>query len=57
MLLASCLHRQLIAKGLSTGDREILRKVESIIEQEFSFSLQISASSIGEYIREKLGEP
>lgn len=57
MLLASCLHRQLMAKGLSTGDRDTLRKVESIIEQEFSFSLQISASSIGEYIREKLGEP
>lgn len=54
LLLAGCLHRQLMSKGLSSGDRDILRKVEGMIEQEFSFALQISASSIGAYIREKL---
>lgn len=54
LLLASCLHRQLITKGLSSGERDLLKKVEGIIEQEFSFSLQISACNIGEYIRQKL---
>lgn len=54
LLLAGCLHRQMISKGLSSGERDLLRKVEGMIEQEFSFSLRISAGSIGEYIREKL---
>ncbi len=54
LLLASCLHRQMMSKGLSAGERELLWKVEGIIEQEFSFSLQISACNIGEYIRQKL---
>lgn len=54
LLLASCLHQRLTDKGLSAGDRDTLRKVERIIEQEFSFSLQISACNIGEYIRQRL---
>lgn len=54
LLLASCLHRQMMSKGLPAGERDLLRKVEGIIEQEFSFSLQISACNIGEYIRQKL---
>ena len=44
----------MITKGLSSGERDLLKKVEGIIEQEFSFSLQISACNIGEYIRQKL---
>lgn len=54
LLLASCLYQRLTDRGLSASDRDTLRKVERIIEQEFSFSLQISACNIGEYIRQRL---
>lgn len=57
LLLVSCLYLKSRerAKGLSPIDAQILKKAESIIEQEFSFSLKISAQSIGGYIRQKLG--
>lgn len=54
LLLASCLHQRLMEKGLSPSEHDTLHTVEGIIEQEFSFSLDISAHSIGEYIRERL---
>lgn len=56
LLLASCLYRKSVenGKGLSSGDQEILRKAESLIEQEFAFALKINKNNIGEYIREKL---
>ncbi len=42
-------------KGLCSSDKEILKKAESIIAQEFSFSLNISIQGVGAYIRERLG--
>ena len=57
LLLASCLYRRSkeSGKGLSATDTAILKKVESIIEQEFSFSLKINALGVGAYIRKRLG--
>lgn len=55
LLLASCLHRQLMEKGLPSSELEILRRVERMIEQEFAFSLDMNTMNIGQYIREKLG--
>lgn len=56
MLLASSLYQKSKerAKGLPAGEFQILKKAETIIEQEFAFSLKINAQSVGEYIREKL---
>lgn len=54
LLLASCLHRRLTEKGLPISELDILHKVEGMIEQEFSFALNISKGSIGQYIRDRL---
>ena len=54
--LASCLYSK-SANGtarLSSTDASILKEVESIIAQEFSFVLNIDAKDIGAYIRQKL---
>ena len=56
LLLAGCLYRKSReAKGLTAGDAQALKRAEAVIQQEFSFSLQINAGQIGEYIRRKLG--
>lgn len=54
LLLASCLHKRKIEKGLPASEIEILHKVEGMVEQEFSFSLHISRAEIGQYIRDRL---
>lgn len=56
LLLASCLYMksETSEKGLSNGEREMLKKVEGIIADEFAFSLKISSGSIADYIRERL---
>ena len=54
LLLASCLHKRKIEKGLPASELEILHKVEGMVEQEFSFVLHISQSEIGQYIRDRL---
>lgn len=54
LLLASSLHQQQLAKGLSSSDRETLHKIEGIIEQEFSFALGLGAKEIGSYIQNRL---
>lgn len=54
LLLASCLHKRKIEKGLPSSELEILHKVEGMVEQEFSFALNISRAEIGQYIRDKL---
>ncbi len=41
------------ASGISYVDAQILKKAENIIEQEFAFSLKISAQNIGYYIKSK----
>lgn len=56
LLLAACLHRQQLEKALSTADRETLRRVEGMIEQEFSLVLGLQASEIGGYILGRLEE-
>lgn len=57
LLMISCLYLKSIGteKGLSNTDAQVLKKAESIIDQEFAFSLKISTSSIKHYLREKLG--
>ena len=54
--LASCLYLKSKdgTKGLCSSDSQILKKVETIIAQEFSFSLKINPQDIGTYIRQKL---
>lgn len=54
--LASCLYLKSKdgTKGLCSSDSQILKKVETIIAQEFSFSLKINPQDIGPYIRQKL---
>lgn len=54
LLLASCLHKRKIEAGLPTSEMDILHKVEGMIEQEFSFALNISRAEIGQYIRDRL---
>lgn len=56
LLLAGCLYARSreSGKGLSASDAQALKKAETIIEQEFSFSLNLSAQEIGAYIRGKL---
>lgn len=57
LLLVSCLYLRSkeSAKGLSSGDAQVLKKAETVIAQEFSFSLRIDPQDIGGYIRGKLG--
>lgn len=57
LLLAGCLyqHAREEPKGLSSSDAQALKTAEAAIEQEFAFSLQLGARTVGEYIREKLG--
>lgn len=54
--LASCLYLKSKdgTKGFCSSDSQILKKVETIIAQEFSFSLKINPQDIGPYIRQKL---
>ena len=56
LLLVSCLYLRgkENPKGLSSADAQIQKLAETMIEQEFSFSLKIHAQSVGEYIRKKL---
>lgn len=59
LLLAGCLYLKSreAPRGLSSTDAQTLKTAESIINQEFSFSLGISPRNTGAYIRKKLGIP
>lgn len=54
LMLASCLHKRKTEKGLPTGELEMLHKAEGMIEQEFSFALNLRREEIGKYIRDRL---
>lgn len=54
LMLASCLHKRRREKGLPAGELEMLHKAEGMIEQEFSFALNIQREYIGQYIRDRL---
>lgn len=54
LLLAGCLHKRRTEKGLPTSELEILHKVEGMVEQEFSFALNVGRAQIGTYIRGRL---
>lgn len=54
LMLASCLHKRKTEKGLPTGELEMLHKAEGMIEQEFSFALNLHREEIGKYIRDRL---
>lgn len=53
-MLASCLHKRKTEKGLPVGELEMLHRVEGMIEQEFSFALNLRREEIGQYIRDHL---
>lgn len=57
LLLIDCLYVKWKedAKGVSSTDLQFLKTAENMIEQEFSFSLQMAAKDVGPYIRNKLG--
>lgn len=57
LLLIDCLYVKWKedAKGVSSTDLQFLKTAENMIEQEFSFSLQMAAKDVGSYIRNKLG--
>ena len=44
-----------ISKKLSFSDIDLLERAEKMIDDEFSFVLNIDANAVGEYIRRKLG--
>ena len=54
LLLAGCLHKRRTEKELPTSELEILHKVEGMVEQEFSFTLNVGRAQIGTYIRDRL---
>ena len=54
LLLASCLHKRKSEKGLPTSELDMLHKVEGMVEQEFSFALNLGRAEIGQYIRDRL---
>lgn len=56
LLLVSCLylHSKESPRGLSPTDTQTLKRAETIIAQEFSFSLGIQMEDIGNYIRSRL---
>lgn len=54
LMLASCLHKRKTEKGLPASELEMLHKTEGMIEQEFSFALNIRKEEIGQYIRDRL---
>lgn len=60
LLLASCIYtrkKELAACGkkLSSSDEMILKEAERFVNEEFSFSLELSPSQVSEYIQKKLG--
>ena len=54
LMLASCLHKRKTEKGLPAGELEMLHRAEGMIEQEFSFALNLRREEIGQYIRDHL---
>ncbi|MBP3702487.1 MAG: hypothetical protein J6I65_01755 [Lachnospiraceae bacterium] len=59
ILLVSCIYmkrEELIETGkkLNATDEAILKEAERFINDEFSFSLKLSAGQVGEYIQRKL---
>ena len=57
--LVGCIYRKRLeltsaGKKLSSSDEGILRRAESLIENELAFVLQIEGDQVGSYIREKL---
>ena len=54
LMLASCLHKRKTEKGLPASELEMLHKTEGMIEQEFSFALNVRREEIGQYIRDRL---
>lgn len=54
LMLASCLHKRKTERGLPAGELEMLHKVEGMVEQEFSFALNLRREEIGQYIRDRL---
>ena len=58
LLLAQCLYRRKreSPKGLAYSDEQILRKVEAIIAEALTFSLNLETQNVNDYIRQKLAE-
>lgn len=56
LLMAFCLQARREEKGLPSSELEILHKAQNIIEQEFSFALELPKQEIRQYIRERVLE-
>ena len=59
LLLASCIYTKkkelsALGKKLSASDEMILKETERFVNEEFAFSLKLSAGQAAEYIQEKL---
>ena len=55
MIYCLLLHERDSHKALSSTEAQMLKKAEHIIDQEFSFSLNLRESSIGAYVRARIG--
>ena len=55
LLMAFCLQARREEKGLPSSELEILHKAQNIIEQEFSFALELPKQEIRQYVEQTFG--
>lgn len=56
LLMAFCLQARREEKGLPSSELDILHKAQNIIEQEFSFALELPKQEIRQYIYDRVSE-
>ena len=56
LLMAFCLQSRREEKGLPSSELDILHKAQNIIDQEFSFALELPKQEIRQYIRDRVQE-
>jgi len=56
LLMAVCLQRRREEKGLPSSELDILHRAQNIIDQEFSFALELPRQEIRQYIHERMQE-
>ena len=54
LLMAFCLQNRREEKGLPSSELDILHKAQNIIDQEFSFALEIPKQEIRQYIHDRI---
>lgn len=55
LLMAFCLQARREEKGLPSSELDILHKAQNMIEQEFSFALDLPKQDIRQYIHDRVG--